>query len=419
MPKHASVSPHGFSHEEQLDRLGQVAVHVGLGLRPGQELVMTASIDALPLVRRITEHAYKAGASLVTTLFSDEEAALARFRHAPDQSFDVASGWLYEGMAGAFRNGAARLAISGENPSLLANEDPEKVSRANRARSKAYMPALSLIAGFDINWTIVSYASPAWAKAMFPEDPEDIAVAKLWHAIFAASRVDTPDPVAAWAAHNDQLHARTTRLNAKRYAALRFRGPGTDLTVGLADEHEWAGGASTAKNGIVCNANIPTEEVFTTPHKGRVDGFVASTKPLSYQGTLIQDIAVRFEGGRIVEANARTGADVLGKVLETDEGSRRLGEVALVPHSSPISKSGLLFYNTLYDENASSHIALGQSYSKCFINGSSLSPEELAARGANSSLIHIDWMIGSGEVDVDGITASGEAEPVMRRGEWA
>ncbi|MCK0208637.1 aminopeptidase [Starkeya koreensis] len=419
MTKHTGIPGDTLSHEERLDRLGQVAVHVGLGLRPGQELVMTASIDALPLVRRITEHAYRAGASLVTTLFSDEEATLARFRHAPDDSFDAASGWLYEGMANAFKSGAARLAISGENPSLLANEDPEKVSRANRARSKAYMPALSLIAGFDINWTIVSYASPAWARAMFPDDPEDIAVAKLWHAIFAASRVDTPDPVAAWNAHNDELHARTARLNAKRYSALRFRGPGTDLTVGLADEHEWAGGASTAKNGILCNANIPTEEVFTTPHKDRVHGHVASTKPLSYQGTLIQDIAVRFEGGRIVEATARTGADVLNKVLETDEGSRRLGEVALVPHSSPISKSGLLFYNTLYDENAASHIALGQSYSKCFINGGSLTPEELAARGANSSLIHIDWMIGSGEVDVDGITQSGEAEPVMRKGEWA
>ncbi|QFR32259.1 aminopeptidase [Ancylobacter sp. TS-1] len=419
MTKHSGIPTDTLSHEERLDRLGQVAVHVGLGLRPGQELVMTASIDALPLVRRITEHAYKAGASLVTTLFSDEEATLARFRHAPDDSFDSASAWLYEGMAHAFKAGAARLAISGENPSLLANEDPEKVSRANRARSKAYMPALSLIAGFDINWTIVSHASPSWAKAMFPDDPEDIAVAKLWHAIFAASRVDTPDPVAAWDAHNAELHASTARLNGKRYSALRFRGPGTDLTVGLADEHEWAGGASIAKNGIVCNANIPTEEVFTTPHKDRVDGYVASTKPLSYQGTLIQDIAVRFEGGRIVEATARTGADVLGKVLETDEGARRLGEVALVPHSSPISKSGLLFYNTLYDENAASHIALGQSYSKCFINGATLTPDELAARGANSSLIHIDWMIGSGEVDVDGITASGEAEPVMRKGEWA
>ncbi|HSI39595.1 MAG TPA: aminopeptidase [Xanthobacteraceae bacterium] len=406
------------SHEDFLDRLGEVAVHVGLGLAPGQQLVVTAPIEALPLVRRITEHAYRAGASLVTSFFSDDETTLARFRHAPDDSFDIASGWLFEGMAAAFRGGAARLAISGDNPSLLAGQDTEKVARANRARSKAYMPALSLIAGFDINWTIVSYASPAWAKAMFPDDPEEIAVAKLWHAIFAASRVDVPDPVAAWDAHNKELRFRCNRLNGQSYAALHFRGPGTDLTVGLADEHEWAGGASAAKNGIICNANIPTEEVFTTPHRLRVEGIAASTKPLSYQGTLIQDIAVRFEAGRIVEARARTGADVLNKVLDTDEGARRLGEVALVPHSSPISRSGLLFFNTLFDENASSHIALGQSYSKCFVNGGNLSPEELAARGANASLIHIDWMIGSGEVDVDGVAADGTAEPVMRQGEW-
>ncbi len=200
---------------------------------------------------------------------------------------------------------------------------------------------------------------------------------------------------------------------------MRFRGPGTDLTVGLADDHEWCGGAARSNNGIVCNANIPTEEVFTTPHKDRVDGHVRSTKPLSYQGTLIEDIAVRFEGGRIVEATASRGADVLAKVLDTDAGARRLGEVALVPHSSPISASGLLFYNTLYDENASSHIALGQAYSKCFVGGGvGLTADDLAAKGANASMIHIDWMIGSGEVDVDGITADGASEPVMRKGEW-
>jgi aminopeptidase len=280
------------------------------------------------------------------------------------------------------------------------------------------MPALKLIAGFDINWTIVSYATGAWARAMFPGESEDNAVARLWDAIFAASRIDEADPVAAWAAHNDGLHARARRLNDLRFSALRFRGPGTDLTVGLADDHEWHGGSSRAKNGIVCNPNIPTEEVFTTPHKARVDGHVASTKPLSYQGTLIDRIEVRFEAGRIVEAKAAKGEDVLAKVLDTDEGARRLGEVALVPFSSPISKSGLLFFNTLYDENAASHIALGQSYSQCFVNGGALSPEELSARGANASLIHIDWMIGSAKVDVDGIGADGAAMPVMRKGEW-
>ncbi|MET4634194.1 aminopeptidase [Kaistia defluvii] len=408
-----------LTHEQKLDRLGEVAVRVGLGLQPGQELVMTASLDALPLVRRITEHAYKAGASLVTTLFSDEEATLMRYRHAPDGSFDVASGWLYDGMASAFRNGAARLAIAGENPSLLAGQDPDKVSRANRARSKAYMPALELIAGFDINWTIASFASPAWAKAVFPNETEEVAVAKLWDAIFAASRVDLVDPVAAWGEHNKALHARTKLLNDKRYSALRFVGPGTDLTVGLADDHEWEGGASTAKNGIVCNPNIPSEEVFTTPHKNRVSGHVTSTKPLSYQGTLIEDIQVRFEEGRIVDATARKGSDVLSKVLDTDEGARRLGEVALVPDSSPISASGLLFYNTLFDENAACHIALGQAYAKCIRGGDTMSQEDLAARGANKSLIHIDWMIGSRHIDIDGIGQDGKVEPIMRQGEWA
>lgn len=406
------------SHDERLDRLAAVAVHVGLGLRPGQELVMTAPLEAAPLARRITEHAYRAGASLVTTLYGDEEATLMRFRHAPDDSFDKATGWLFDGMAAAFRGGAARLAISGDNPSLLAHEDPAKVARANRARSTAYRPALELIAGFDINWTIVSYATPAWAQAVFPDLSEEAAVARLWEAIFAASRVDGDDPVAAWAAHNAALAARTAFLNAHRFRALRFRGPGTDLTVGLADGHEWCGGASTAKNGIVCNANIPTEEVFTTPHRDHVDGVVRSTKPLSYQGTLIEDIAVRFSEGRIVEATARTGQDVLARVIETDEGARRLGEVALVPHSSPIAASGLLFFNTLYDENAASHIALGQAYSKCFVGGDTMSEEELASRGANRSLIHIDWMIGSAEIDVDGLAADGAATPVMRKGEW-
>lgn len=411
--------PPGRSFDERLDLLAKVAVEVGLGLKEGQEVVMTAGLEALPLVRNITKHAYRAGASLVTTLFSDEEATLLRFREAGDFSFDKATGWLFDGMANAFRAGAARLAIVGENPALLAKEDPQKVARANRARSEAYQPALELIAGFDINWTIASFATPAWAKAVFPGDPEELAVAELWHGIFAASRIDTADPVADWQAHNRDLKARSDHLNGKSYAALHFRGPGTDLIVGLADEHVWAGGATTAKNGIVCNPNIPSEEVFTTPHKDRVEGHVTSTKPLSYQGTLIEEIAVRFAKGAIVEAHAKTGAEVLDKVLDTDDGARRLGEVALVPHSSPIAASGLLFYNTLFDENAASHIALGQAYSKCIRNGDQLSEPELAQRGCNRSLIHIDWMIGSAAVDVDGVRPDGGEEPLMRKGEWA
>ncbi len=408
----ASIDP------AKLDRLAEVAVKVGLQLQPGQDLVLTGPIAALPLVRRIAEHAYRAGAGLVTPFFADEELTLARYRFGADASFDRASGWLYEGMAKAFDGGAARLAIAGDNPMLLSGEDPAKVARANKANSMAYQPALEKIAGFDINWNIVAYPNPSWARQVFPGDEEDVAVAKLANAIFSASRVDVDDPVATWKEHNAALARRTAWLNGKAFHALHFSGPGTDLTVGLADGHEWHGGASTAKNGITCNPNIPTEEVFTTPHALRVEGHVTSTKPLSHQGTLIEGIAVRFEGGRIVAAKATRGEEVLNKVLDTDEGARRLGEVALVPHSSPISKSGLLFFNTLFDENASSHIALGQCYSKCFVDGASLSPEEIAARGGNKSFIHIDWMIGSDQIDVDGLNKDGRREPVMRKGEW-
>jgi len=414
MPQsHSSVDP------VKLEKLAEVAIKVGLQLQHGQDLVITAPVVALPLVRLITKHAYLAGAGLVSTFYSDEETTLARYQYGSDESFDRASGWLYDGMAKAYEKGSARLAIAGDNPMLLSEQDPSKVGRANRANSTAYKPALEKISNFDINWNIVSYPNPSWAKVVFPDDPEAIAVAKLAKAIFAASRVDLDDPITAWAEHNANLAKRSSWLNGERFASLHFTGPGTDLTVGLADGHEWHGGASTAKNGITCNPNIPTEEVFTTPHALRVEGHVSSTKPLSHQGTLIDNIRVRFEGGRIVEAKASRGEEVLNKVLDTDEGARRLGEVALVPHSSPISASGILFYNTLFDENASCHIALGQCYSKCFLDGTSLSQEQIKAQGGNSSLIHIDWMIGSDKVDIDGIRPDGSRVPVMRQGEWA
>jgi aminopeptidase len=404
--------------DEKLDQLAEVAVKVGLGLQPGQELVMTAPVEAMPLARRIIEQAYRAGASLVTTLYSDDAAILMRYRLAPSESFDHAPGWLYDGMAAAFRSGAARLAITGADPLLLSNEDTEKVGRANRTNSIAYRPALELIARHHINWTIVAAATPAWAAAMYPGDAAELAMAKLWNAIFETSRLNCEDPVAAWKEHDAGLHRRAAYLNEKRYSALQYRGPGTDLRLGLADDHLWIGGGTMAGNGIYCIPNLPTEEVFTTPHKERAEGTVTATKPLSHLGTMIEGIQVRFEGGRIVEARATRGQDVLESLIATDEGARRLGEVALVPHSSPIAHSGLTFLNTLFDENAASHIALGQAYTGCLRDGEKLTPEELAAKGANTSLIHVDWMIGSEKLDIDGITASGNAEPLMRGGEW-
>lgn len=406
--------------DEKLDRLAEVAVKVGLGLKAGQELIMSAPMEALPLARKITEQAYKAGALLVTTLYSDDPSVLARYQYAPDESFDYAPVWLQEGVANGFRSGAARLAIAGANPALLAQQDPAKVSRANVAASKAGKPAMELITRHEINWTIVAAATPEWAKLVFPGEPEDVAVAKLWEAIFASSRVNVDDPVAEWQQHGERLKKRVEFLNAKRYAALHFKSAdgATDLKVGLADDHLWAGGGTTAGNGVYCQPNIPTEECFTTPHKDRVDGMVKASKPLSHQGTLIENIQVRFEGGKIVEAKATAGEEALNRLISADEGARHLGEVALVPHNSPIAQSGILFWNTLFDENAASHIALGQAYSTCIIGGEKMSSEELAKLGANESLIHVDWMIGSAEMDVDGIAADGTAEPLMRKGGW-
>jgi aminopeptidase len=416
----ASPAFASLTFDQKLDRLAEVAVRVGLNLREGQELLLTASTDALPLVRRITEQAYKAGAKMVTALYSDDATTLARFHHAPDASFDYAPEWYYKAIAASFKSGAARMGITGANPALLSGQDPQKVSRLNVAVSKAYKPAMELITRHEINWTIVAAATPAWAALVFPGEPEELAMGKLWDAIFRTSRITGDDPVDDWKQHGENLKRRVDMLNAKRYHSLRFFTPdgATDLTVGLADQHLWAGGGTTAGNGVYCQPNIPTEECFTTPHKDRVHGVVSASKPLSHLGTLIENIRCRFEDGRIVEVTATKGEEAIRKLIATDDGARRLGEVALVPHNSPIAQSGMLFWNTLFDENAASHIALGQAYSTCLIDGENMSNEELAELGANDSLIHVDWMIGGPTMNIDGISADGAAEPLMRDGDW-
>ncbi|MDD7970160.1 aminopeptidase [Roseinatronobacter alkalisoli] len=401
-----------------LTGLAKLAVHVGLNLQQGQDLVMTTPASALPLARAITAEAYRAGAGLVTPIVSDRDMTLARFHHAQDASFDRAPDWLYDAMAKAYENGAARLALVGEDPFLLSHEDASKVGRANRANAAAYRPALAPIAGFHINWSIIACPTPDWAQRMFPDLAPQAAFDLLAQAIRMTARLDQPDPVAAWAAHNAHLAQRCARLNDARFDSLHFRGPGTDLRVGLADGHFWQGGASVARNGVRCNPNIPTEEVFTTPHAARVDGVARATKPLSHHGSLIEDITMRFENGRVVEARAARGDEVLQDMLSTDDGAARLGEVALVPHSSPVSRSGHLYFNTLFDENAASHIAMGQCYASCLEGGDGLSKEDIAARGGNESLIHVDWMIGSAQMDVDGLHAGGDTVALMRAGEW-
>ncbi len=404
---------------KMLDRLAEVSIRVGLNLQEGQDLIITGPVEALPLVRRLSAEAYRNGAGIVTAMLSDDELALTRYQYASDESLDSAPEWMFKAMGDAFDNNTARLAISASNPLLLSEQDPARVARAAKSMSLAAKPAMERITNFNTNWNVLAYPVLAWAKQVFPDKKDDEAVAALAEAIFSISRVDNEDPMTAWKVHQETLTERQNWLNEKDFYALHYTAPGTDLTIGLADGHEWKGGASLAKNGITCTPNIPTEEVFTTPHADRVEGVVRASKPLVLRGNVIEGIEVRFEGGKIVEAKADKGEEVFKQLIETDEGARKLGEVALVPHSSPISASGLLFYNTLYDENASCHIALGQCYSKCFKGDIGKDPEKIAEAGGNSSNIHVDWMIGSGEMDIDGISKDGTRTTVMRKGEWA
>ncbi|MGY6644373.1 MAG: aminopeptidase [Salinarimonas sp.] len=406
------------SFDRKLARYAETIVHVGLALKPKQQLIITAPIDSMPLVRAVTRAAYEAGSIYVTHIIDDEHCALIRYRHGTKKSFDAAPGWLFEAIGGALRAGAAYLMIFGSDPALLAGEDEQDVARGARSLHEARLHVATPMQALLTNWSCAACATPGWARAVFPEMSASDALTRLWEVVLAAVRADDDDPIAAWKAHNSRLHSRVKLLNAKNYAALHFRGPGTNLRVGLADGHRWCGGSERMKNGVVCNPNLPTEEVFTMPHAMKVEGFVRATRPLSYQNSMIENIAVRFEAGRIVQASATRGEEILHALLASDKGASRLGEVALVPHSSPIAQSGILFLNTLFDENAASHIAIGSPYPHCLKGFEKLNAGELIARGFNNSRIHLDWMIGSGEIDVDGIAASGLPEPLMRAGEW-
>ncbi len=404
---------------EMLKRLALVAVRTGLNVQPGQDVVLTAPVVALPLVRAIASEAYRAGAALVTPLLSDDGITLARYEHSTDAGFDRAADWLYRGMAEAFGGNAARMAIYAEDPQLLAGQNPDHVARAAKANAVAYKVASDYISSMKVNWSIVSYPAPAWAARVFPELPEAQATEKLAQAIFAVSRISGDDPAAGWRDHAAALAKRVGWLNGQAFDALHFRAEGTDLIVGLAEGHRWLGGSITAQNGVECIPNIPTEEVFTTPHSTRVDGVVRSSKPLALQGNLIDNIEMKFESGRAVKALASAGEALLQEQIGRDDGAARLGEVALVPHASPVSESGILFYNTLFDENAACHIAMGRCYATAIDGGQAMSKDEIAARGGNDSIIHVDWMIGTPDMEIDGIGANGSRTPVFRQGNWA
>ena len=407
-----------LTFEEKLRNYARLAVRVGLGVKPGQRVLVQAPVDTAPLARLVVREAYAAGASFVDVRWDDDDVVLARFELAPEGSFETFSKWRVDAEIETADAGGAVIAIRATNPNLLANVNAQNVAAHQRAVATYRQPYTAQVMTNALNWNLISAPVPDWAVLMFPDSSAEQAVEQQWDAIFAATRADQPDPVAAWQQHLADLKTRREILTGKQYSALHFRGGETDLTVGLADDHVWGGGAADTTRGITFTANIPTEEVWTAPHRERVDGVVVSTKPLSYNGVLIDGIRIEFKDGRIVNATARQGEATLKEMIATDEGSHRLGEVALVPHSSPISRSGLFFFNTLYDENAASHIAIGRAYRFNVRGGVEMSDDAFAAAGGNDSLTHVDWMIGSDQIDVDGIAKDGTREPVMRAGEF-
>jgi aminopeptidase len=409
-----------MSFEKNLEKYADAIVKVGLNVQPGQRVLIGTpiinrpiSFEHAPLVRHVARKCYEAGARMVNVIWGDPELNLIRLRHAdPDTISDYLHEWLIDAAMPFAERGDAILVIYGSNPDLYADEDPDLVSVMQDAAQRATHD-LRLNIVRNTNWCITAAPTEAWAEKV------GLEVDEFWDTIFKITRADREDPVKAWEDQVNMLQTHATYMTEKAYHALHFVAPGTDLTVGLPDNHIWASALSAKPNGIPNMVNLPTEEIFTTPHKDRVNGTVTASMPLSYGGTVISDFNLTFENGKAVSATAGKGEKVLHKLLDSDDGARLLGEVALVPHSSPISQTGILFYNTLLDENAACHIALGSAYRNGIEGGNDMSPEMWAEAGGNTSLIHVDFMIGSGEMNVFGVDANGNEEPVLKNGEWA
>ena len=413
------------SHQELLEKYAEAIVRVGLNIRTGQRLIINLAATRgvpyqfAPLVREVAKAAYRVGARYVDVIWGDEEMLRLRAQYAPRDSFDEYSTWQIDAVMRMVEKGDALLSITGSDPDLLGGLDPEILGMMQKTHLQQFSRVSEKVSANAINWCVVAAAGEGWAKKVFPELAPEKAQEKLWEAIFETTRINQPDPIAAWQEHIINLRGRAKYLQAKQYTALHYSAPGTDFTLGLPNGHIWVSAQSLAQNGIAFTANMPTEEVFTLPDRNRADGVIKSTYPLSYGGTLIDDFQVTFEKGRITKVSAQKGESVLQKLVDTDEGSHRLGEVALVTASSPIAQRGHLFYNTLYDENASCHIAIGRAYRFTLTGGTELTDEEFTAAGGNVSLNHVDFMIGSPTMDIDGIKQDGAREPVMREGEWA
>ncbi|WP_244951604.1 aminopeptidase [Sutcliffiella horikoshii] len=404
--------------QEKLTKYAELALKVGINLQENQPLVINAPIAAAPFVREVAKIAYKLGAKYVHTEWNDEQLTKITYETASTESLSHVREWKVKGMEEMAEEGAAFMSIVASNPDLLKDVDPERVSISNKAQAKAMQNYRKYIQTAKVSWAIVSVPSQEWAAKLYPDRSPEEQVASLWENIFQVTRVNENDPVEAWNDHIKTLQEKLQVLNTKKYKKLHYKAPGTDLTIELPNEQVWLGGGMNNDQGTYFVPNLPTEEVFTAPVKIGVNGVVSSTKPLNLNGNLVDNFSLTFKEGKVVEFTAEQGYEVLKKLLETDEGALHLGEVALVPHSSPVSKQEVIFYNTLFDENASCHLALGSAYPINIEGGAKMSKEELEEKGINTSMIHVDFMIGSEELSIDGETEDGVKETIMSDGEW-
>jgi aminopeptidase len=405
--------------QQKLEKYAELAVKVGVNVQNGQTLVVNANLDAAEFVRVVVKKAYEAGAHNVVVNWNDDVVSRLKYDLAPAESFQEYPEWRAKETIAYAENDAAFMSIISSSPALLKGVDSERIANYQKAAGTALKQYRKYIQSDKVSWTVIAAPSQGWADMVFPDEPKETRIEKLWDAIFTTTRVDLEDPVGAWKKHDETLREKANYLNEKKYQKLHYRAPGTDLTIELPEKHIWCGAGSINEKGFSFMANMPTEEVFTVPNKTGVNGTVSSTKPLSYGGNIIDEFTITFENGRIIDVKAKEGEAILKQLVATDEGSHYLGEVALVPYNSPISQANILFFNTLFDENASNHLAIGSAYAFCLEGGKTMSAEELQAHGLNESITHVDFMIGSDQMDIDGITLDGKTEPVFRNGDWA
>jgi aminopeptidase len=410
---------HLLTFEQKLNNYADIIVKIGANIQPGQSLILNATIESPELARLVVKKAYEAGAYQVKVVWTDDVVSRIRYDLAPEQSFLEVPTWSAGEKLEMAEKGAAAVTISSADPDLLKGVPQERIRNADRVLRKANEKYRQLAQAFKFSWSLATVPSAAWAAKVFPNLPQEEQVPALWDAIFKMVRADQPDPIAAWEAHIQQLRSKAAYLTEKQYKQLHYTASGTDLTMEMPADHVWLGGSKANGQGVWFVPNLPTEEVYSAPLRTGVNGTVSSTKPLSYNGNIIDRFSFTFENGRVISVSAEQGEEALQGLLETDEGAKYLGEVALVPHRSPISESNILFYKTLFDENASCHLAVGSAYASCVKGGADLAQEQLLERGLNQSMAHTDFMVGSAELNIYGITRNGSKEPILLNGNWA